>query len=234
MLFGQVRRIRVFGDSEARKIFESVWSFANLTNSNPFGLHSNLYRQLVPGRHRDFSLRVDHPAEASHVELEFHWRPFAANMTRSFQSASQNAELVTEFTPDHNMVEVAIFCFGLWDMLHTRSRQAFEEAASAIIVPEFRKFKQTSRVFWVNIPALVDSKLTPAKQPYMSAEKVADYNQILKRALLPPQQQGCTAAVDGMVDLEGMTVGFKDGSVDGIHFDPIVYDDVVRMVVLSL
>ncbi|CAA2989199.1 N-acetylneuraminate 7-O(or 9-O)-acetyltransferase [Olea europaea subsp. europaea] len=220
----------VAGDSQARLMVASLLELV----MGPEGMKK--IRGDLFKRHSDYSITVDEIG----MKLDFTWAPYVRNLTN----------LMLKFRENKDYPDIILIGAGLWDMLHLNNATEYGISLSALkdsvlaLLPVFRNTDSIEReaselawirsphLFWLGMPALISSMLnTVEKREKMKDVMCNAYDDEVSRTKLLWQSGGPLLKLDirWLTDLCG-----PQCTVDGMHYDGIVYDAAVQIMLNAL
>ncbi|XP_073065508.1 protein ALTERED XYLOGLUCAN 9-like [Primulina eburnea] len=220
----------VAGDSQARLMVVSLLELV-MGSEEMERVRGDLFK-----RHTDYSVVVDEIA----LKLDFLWAPYVRNLT----------ELMVRFKGNNNYPDVVVMGAGLWDMLHLNnvsdygvSLTQFKDSCLALMPVSSdldaidgglsqAPSNQLVHFFWLGIPTLINSILNTAEKRERMTDTVCDlYNNKLIESELLRQSGGPLLNLD--IRLLSELCG-PQCTVDGMHYDQLVYDAAVQIMLNAL
>ncbi|CAA0824517.1 Unknown protein [Striga hermonthica] len=219
----------VAGDSQARLMAVSLLKLV-LGPESLEKVRGDLFK-----RHSDYSMMVDQIG----MKLDFIWAPYVGNLT----------ELMLLFKKNKNLPDVLVMGAGLWDMLHINNASEYGASLRVLknnvlaLIPVSSNLdsdveegpKSEARLlhlFWVGMPTLITSMLnTDAKRERMTGLMCSAYEDETKKSQILRQGGGPLLKLDIRLlsDLCGPLC-----SADGMHYDGVVYDAAVQIMLNAL
>ncbi|CAH9069988.1 unnamed protein product [Cuscuta epithymum] len=209
----------VAGDSQARLLVVSVLEL--LLGSNE--VSGDLFK-----RHSDYSIVLDDIG----MKLDYRWAPYVSNLTR----------LVYDFKDNNYYPDVLVMGSGLWDMLHVNDASDYGVSLKLLrdslvmslpMYPESESGTGRSpRMFWVGMPMLINSMLnTEEKRERMTDAQWKAYSEEVYRSKLLLGYGGPLF----LLDIHALSGNCgAECTTDGMHYDGIVYDAAVQVMLNGL
>lgn len=220
----------VAGDSQARLMVVSLLELV-LGSDGMNKTRGDLFK-----RHSDYSTAVDEIG----MKLDFIWAPYVRNLTN----------LMMKFKENKDYPDVILMGAGLWDMLHVNNASEYGLSLSALkdsvlsLLPVFRNVDSIDRetsesawirsphLFWLGMPVLINSMLnTEEKRERMNDVMCNAYDDEVSRTKILRQSGGPLLKLDirWLTDICGTRC-----TVDGMHYDGVVYDAAVQIMLNAL
>lgn len=200
----------VAGDSQSRLL--SVSLLGLILGEKRMGIvRGDLFK-----RHSDYHIEI----EEIGMRFDFVWAPYVENIT----------SLVSGFGENRSYPNVFIMGAGLWHMLHVADSKDY-----GYLLRKLRRAMVSlgsPHVFWLGMPTLINSMLnTEEKRDKMSDIARERYNEELYASKLLRGYGGPLLMID--VETLSRRCGRKC-TVDGMHYDDIVYEAVVHILLNAL
>ncbi|GFY94144.1 hypothetical protein Acr_09g0005900 [Actinidia rufa] len=219
----------VAGDSQARLVVVSLLGLV-LGSEEMGSIQGDLFK-----RHSDYQILVDEIG----MKLDFIWAPYATNLT----------DLMRDFKQNKNYPDVLVMGSGLWHMLHVMNSSDFGISLRLLrnsvvsllpVSPELGNDGpvtgsvsiRSPHVFWLGMPVLVNSMLnTQQKRENMKDEIRDAYDEELYESKILRRSGG------PLLYLDARSLTQKCGkqcTVDGMHYNRVVYDAAVHIMLNAL
>ncbi|XP_027078798.1 protein ALTERED XYLOGLUCAN 9-like [Coffea arabica] len=183
-------------------------------------------------RHSDYHTTVD----VIGMKLDFIWAPYVSNLT----------DLMVEFREKRYHPDVFVIGSGLWDMLHVNNATDYGVSVSRLkdslmpllpVTPEF-EFEdrpvvvRSPLMFWLGMPTLINSILnTEEKRAKMTDAMWYAYDEQIYKSKLVRNFGGPLF----LLDIHYLSSGCgRTCTVDGMHYDGIVYEAAVHIMLNAL
>ncbi|RVW98309.1 hypothetical protein CK203_034315 [Vitis vinifera] len=217
----------VAGDSQERLMALSLLSLV-LDSDDMEVVKGDLFK-----RHSDYRIVMGQFG----MKLDFIWAPYVANLTG----------LMTELKRNGNYPDVLVMGSGLWHMLHITNSSDYGVSLQLLrnlvvslapISPSLTGGSgsvsiRSPHFFWVGMPRLINSMLnTEEKRLKMSDAMLSAYDTELYQSKLLRQWGG-----GPLILLDVESLGRNCGTsctVDGMHYDGIVYEAAVHVMLNAL
>lgn len=217
----------VAGDSQERLMALSLLSLV-LDSDDMEVVKGDLFK-----RHSDYRIVMGQFG----MKLDFIWAPYVANLTG----------LMTELKRNGNYPDVLVMGSGLWHMLHITNSSDYGVSLQLLrnlvvslapISPSLTGGSgsvsiRSPHFFWVGMPRLINSMLnTEEKRVKMSDAMLSAYDTELYQSKLLRQWGG-----GPLILLDVESLGRNCGTsctVDGMHYDGIVYEAAVHVMLNAL
>lgn len=216
----------VAGDSQARLVVVSLLELV-LGTKEMQNVRGDLFK-----RHSDYHIMVDEIG----MKLDFLWAPYISNLTN----------LMINFREKRLNPDVFVMGAGLWDMLHVNNATDYGVSVKMLkdtvmpLIPvtsdsEFGDkpaVARTPHMFWLGMPTLVNQRLnTEEKKVKMTDVMRYAYDEELYRSKLVWKFGGPLLLLD--IRLLSNRCG-KQCSVDGMHYDKVVYEAAIHIMLNAL
>lgn len=205
--------VMVAGDSQARLFVLSLLDLM-LFEEEMVAVRGNLFK-----RHSDYHLVVERVG----LKLDFVWAPYVENLTHLTMGLSRN----------HSCPDVLVMGSGLWHMLHVNNSTHYDDSLrllSRSLMPLLGG-KSQPHLFWLGMPKLINSMLnTEEKREKMTSAAQFAYDLGFRSAkLLRPAGPFVLLDIHSLSENCGETC-----TVDGMHYDPVVYQAAVHIMFNAL
>lgn len=186
-------------------------------------------------RHSDYRVVV----EEIGLRLNFIWAPYTRNLT----------DLVVEFKRKRQFPDVLVLGSGLWHMLHVTDASDYGASLGLVrksvvshlpISPELGTDGSVTgsisirspHMFWLGMPTLINSMLnTEEKREKMNSLIIDAYDRELHESKLLRQSGGPFL----LLDFRSLSrYCGAHCTVDGMHYDGVVYEAVVHIILNAL
>uniref|UniRef100_A0A1J3FXE0 Pmr5/Cas1p GDSL/SGNH-like acyl-esterase family protein n=1 Tax=Noccaea caerulescens TaxID=107243 RepID=A0A1J3FXE0_NOCCA len=220
----------VAGDSQARFVALSLLNLVLGSDSEAMeSVKSDLFR-----RHSDYNIVVKEIG----MKLDFVWAPYEKDLD----------DLVVSYKKRNKYPDVVIMGSGLWHMLHVNNASDFgswlKQLSSHVesLVPISTKEQEGGRgsvvpgrsmhLFWIGMPVLINGMLnTDEKKEKMSDTVWHEYDRSLGESKILRQMGGPLI----LLDIQSFTWNCgPQCTLDGMHYDPAVYDAAVHVMLNAL
>ncbi|KAI5648189.1 hypothetical protein M9H77_34194 [Catharanthus roseus] len=218
--------VAVAGDSQARLMVVSLLELV-LGTEKMDNVRGDLFK-----RHSDYHIMIDEIG----LKLDFMWAPYVSNLTN----------LMVEFRAKKSYPDVFMMGAGLWDMLHVNNATYYGASLKMLkdsvmpLLPVTSEFEfvdkeamvRSPHMFWIGMPTLINARLnTEEKRAKMNDAMRFAYDEELYKSKLVWKFGGPLLLLD--IHLLSNRCG-EQCSVDGMHYDKVVYEAAVHILLNAL